>query len=109
MPVVKFMVRLFKSAVGTTDVLSLLQSFSLLWFNILRKFRAIALHYPLCSVVPTELNAKMRIKKAGNLGCFVCPLPVFFAQLPTIFGRVQYFNLVILSDKIIVVELEFKT
>ncbi len=46
MPVVKFMVRLFKSAVGTTDVLSLLQSFSLLWFNILRKFRAIALHYP---------------------------------------------------------------
>lgn len=37
---------IIKSAVGTTDVLSLLQSFSLLWFNILRKFRAIALHYP---------------------------------------------------------------
>ena len=28
-------------------------------------------------------------KKTGNLGCFVCPLPVFFfAQLPTIFGNI---------------------
>ena len=47
----------------------------------------------LCSVVPTELNAKMRMeKKTGNLGCFVCPLPVFFfAQLPTIFGNITYF------------------
>ena len=34
----------------------------------------------LCSVVPMELNAKMRMeKKTGNLGCFVCPLPVFFS------------------------------
>ena len=55
----------------------------------------------LCSVVPMELNAKMRMeKKTGNLGCFVCPLPVFFsfnyqlflATLPLFLSVLFYFS-----------------
>ena len=69
-----------------------------LQINIMQGFRAIALHHlPIvCRSSGTSILKyigkyfKFRIeKKTGNLGCFVCPSPVFFfAQLPTIFGNI---------------------
>ena len=39
-------------------------------------------------------------KKTGNLGCFVCPLPVFFfAQLPTIFGNITIISFLFFNRK----------
>ena len=58
-----------------------------LQINIMQGFRAIALHHlPIvCRSSGTSILEyigkyfKFRIeKKTGNLGCFVCPLPVFF-------------------------------
>ena len=59
-----------------------------LQINIMQGFRAIALHHlPIvCRSSGTSILEyigkyfKFRIeKKTGNLGCFVCPLPVFFS------------------------------
>ena len=58
-----------------------------LQINIMQGFRAIALHHlPIvCRSSGTSILEyigkyfKFRIeKKTGDLGCFVCPLPVFF-------------------------------
>ena len=67
-----------------------------LQINIMQGFRAIALHHlPIvCRSSGTSILEyigkyfKFRIeKKTGDLGCFVCPLPVFFRSITNHFWQ----------------------
>ena len=84
-----------QSAVGATDVVSVVPTGLGLSINHFKQgFRATHSTACLETIVPNGTYGCLRTmsKKTGNLGCFVCPLPVFFfAQLPTIFGNITFF------------------